>query len=79
VIAGVNAIGLFGVELGGIAWGIDRFGPPLGSAVVAALAPWIAPVEVSADPLELAVRIAAWTVAGVSLLVVVSRRCDVPG
>jgi hypothetical protein len=79
VIAGVNAIGLFGVELGGIAWGIDRFGPPLGSAVVAALAPWIAPAEVPADPLELAVRIAAWAVAGVSLLVVVSRRCDVPG
>jgi ABC-type transport system involved in multi-copper enzyme maturation permease subunit len=78
VIAGVNAIGLFGVELGGIAWGIDRFGPPLGSTVVAALAPWIAPVEVPADPLELAVRIAAWAVAGVSLLAVVFRRCDVP-
>jgi hypothetical protein len=78
VIAGVNAIGLFGVELGGIAWGIDRFGPPLGSAVVAALAPWIAPVEVPADPLELAVRIVAWAVAGVSLLAVVFRRCDVP-
>jgi hypothetical protein len=78
LIAGVNAIGLFGVELGGIAWGIDRFGPPLGSAVIAALAPWIAPVEVPADPLELAVRIAAWAVAGVSLLAVVFRRCDVP-
>lgn len=79
VIAGVNAIGLFGVQLGGVAWGIDRFGPPLGSAVVAALAPWIAPVEVPADPLVLAVRIAAWAVIGVSLLTVVFRRCDVPG
>ena len=78
VIAGVNAIGLSGVELGGVAWGIDRFGPPLGSAVVAALAPWIAPVEVPADPLELAVRIVAWAVAGVSLLAVVFRRCDIP-
>lgn len=79
VIAGINAIGLSGVELGGVAWGIDRFGPPLGSAVVAALAPWIAPVEVHADPLVLAVRIAAWAVAGVALLAVVFRRCDVPG
>jgi ABC-type transport system involved in multi-copper enzyme maturation permease subunit len=79
VIAGVNAIGLFGVQLGGLAWGIDHFGPPLGSAVVAALASWIAPVEVRADSLELAVRMAAWAVAGVSLLTVVFRRCDVPG
>jgi hypothetical protein len=78
VIAGVNAMGLFGVELGGIAWGIDRFGPPLGSAVVAALAPWIAPVAVPAEPVELAVRIAAWAVAAASLLVVVFRRRDIP-
>jgi len=78
-IAGINAIGLFGVELGGIAWGIDRFGPPLGSAVVAAVAPWIAPVEVPVDPVELAVRLVAWAVVGVSLLVVVFRRRDVSG
>jgi len=77
VIASVNAIGLFGVELGGIGWGIDRFGPPLGSAVVAALAAWIAPVEIPADPVELTVRIVAWAVAGVSLLVVVFRRRDI--
>jgi hypothetical protein len=79
VIAGINAIGLFGVELGGVAWGIDRFGPPLGSAVVAALVPWIAPAPVPVDPLELAIRIGAWAVAGVSLLAVVFRRCDIPG
>lgn len=78
-IAGVNAMGLFGVELGNVAWGIDRFGPPLGSAVVAALAPWIAPVEVPANSLALAVRLAAWAVAGASLLAVVFRRHDVPG
>jgi hypothetical protein len=79
VIAGVNAIGLFGVELGGVAWGIDRFGPPLGSAIVAAVAAWIEPVEVPVDFFELAVRIAAWAVAGASLLVVVFRRRDIPG
>jgi hypothetical protein len=79
VIAITNAIGLFGVELGGLAWAIDRFGPPLGSAVVAALAPWIAPVEVPGDPVELAIRIAAWAVGGVSLLLVVFRHRDIPG
>jgi len=78
-IAGINAIGLSGVELRGVFWGIDRFGPPLASSVVAALSPWVAPAPVSADPLELAVRIAAWAVAGVCLLAVVFRRCDIPG
>jgi hypothetical protein len=79
VIAGVNAVGLSGAELGGIAWGIDRFGPPLGSAVVAALAPWIEPAPVAAAPLELAIRMAAWAVVGVSLLSAAFRRCDIPG
>lgn len=79
VIASVNAISLFGVELGGIPWVVDRFGPPLGSAMVAALAPWIAPVTVPAAPFELAVRSVAWSVASVSLLVVAFRRCDVAG
>jgi len=78
IVSGVNAIGLFGVELGGVSWGIDRFGPPLASAIVRALAPWIAPARVPADAFELAVRSVAWAVASVSLLVVVFRRRDIP-
>jgi hypothetical protein len=77
-IAGINAIGLFGAELGGIAYVIDRFGPPLGSATVAAVAAWIAPVEVAANPMALAIRLAAWAVAGVCLLVVAFRGRDIP-
>ena len=78
IVSGVNAMGLFGVELGGVSWGIDRFGPPLASAIVRALAPWIAPARVPADAFELAVRSVAWAVASVSLLVVVFRRRDIP-
>jgi len=77
MIATVNAIGMFQVELGGVAWAIDRFGPPLGTSVATALAPWIAPAEISADPLEVSVRAAAWAVAGVALLVVSFRKQDI--
>jgi hypothetical protein len=76
-IAGVNAFALFGVELTGIAWVLDRFGPPLGSALIAAVSGWIAPAAVPVDPLEISIRTAAWAVAGVSLLVVAFRGRDI--
>lgn len=78
IIASVNAIGLSGVELGGIPWGIDRFGPPLGTAVAASLAPWVEPMEIPVNAVAVVVRSIAWGVAGVSLLIVVFRRRDVP-
>lgn len=77
IVAGVNAVGLFEVEFGGLAWAIDRFGPPLASSVVVVLASWIAPVTVQADAFELVLRIGVWAVASVALLVVVFRRQDV--
>jgi hypothetical protein len=77
VVAVVNAVGLSGVDIGGLVWGIDRFGPPLASAVVAALANWIAPAEVPVSAFELVVRMSAWAVAAVALLVVVFRRQDI--
>ena len=77
VIAGLNALALFGSELSGVAWALDRFGPPLGSALVAGVAGWIAPVAVPVDPLEIAIRSGAWAVAGISLLVVTFRGRDI--
>jgi len=78
IIATVNAIALSGVELGGIPWAIDRFGPPLGTALAATLAPWVEPVQLPVNSVGVVVRGVAWAVAGVSLLVVVFRRRDVP-
>jgi hypothetical protein len=77
LLATVNAIGLFYAELGGVAGAIDSFGPPIGSLVVTALAPWIAPVEVPTDPLAVSIRAVAWAVAGVALLVVSFRKQDI--
>jgi hypothetical protein len=77
VVAGVNAVGLFEVEFGGLAYAIDRFGPPLASSVVVVLARWIDPVTVQANAAELVLRIAVWAIASVGLLVGVFRRQDV--
>lgn len=77
MVATVNAVGLFRVELGGVAWAVDRFGPPLGSSIATALSPWIAPAGVTADPLEISIRAVAWVVVGIGLLVVGFRKQDI--
>jgi len=77
-IAVVNALSLFGTELSGVSLLLDRFGPPLGTSMVSAVAGWIAPAEVPADPVAIAIRAVAWAVAGVSLLVVCFRGRDIP-
>jgi ABC-type transport system involved in multi-copper enzyme maturation permease subunit len=76
-IATVNAIGLFGVELGGFVGLIDRFGPPLGSSVIAGVAAWIAPAQVPVDGLAVAIRAVAWAAAAMALLVVAFRSQDI--
>jgi hypothetical protein len=77
LVGTVNAVGMFRVELGGIPWAIDRFGPPLATSVITALSGWIAPVEIPADPLAVTVRAVAWAVAAIALLVVVFRSRDI--
>lgn len=76
-IAALNAWTLAGQQLGGLGGWVDRAGPPLASAMVVALRPWIAPTEVVGQPLELALRLAFWTVGSAALLVVVFRRIDI--
>lgn len=76
-VSAVNAFGLAGQTLEGVAGWIDRAGPPLSSAMVVALAPWIEPTQIVGEPIELGLRLALWTVGGVSLLVVVFRRTDI--
>jgi hypothetical protein len=73
----VNALALLGTELGGVVLAIDRFGPPLATAIAVPLGVWIEPAAIPADPLAVAVRSVAWAVAAVSLLVVVFRRVEV--
>ena len=75
-IALVNLLAQFGAELQGVHAAIDRFGPPLGSALVVVLAPWIQSVSVTGEPVALVLRLAVWAGAGLALLVLTFRRTD---
>lgn len=63
----VNGLSLAGHEPGGVLGLLDRFGPPLASAVVAAVSGWVPQLELSTDPAELVFRSVAW--AGAALVV----------
>jgi hypothetical protein len=75
-IALVNLLVQFGAELQGVNAVVDRVGPPLGSALVVVLAPWIQSVSVTGEPVALVLRLAAWAGAGLVLLVLTFRRTD---
>lgn len=73
----VNLLSQFGAHPGGLAGALDRFGPPLCTAIVVALAPWIEPVSVSGEPLAIAARLVLWAAGSAALLVVVFRRREI--
>ena len=70
-VAGVSLCNLlagFGVELTGLAGAVERVGPPLCGAVIAALAPWTGESVPVADSWVLLLRLAAWAVVSCALL-----------
>jgi hypothetical protein len=71
-----NTVSLFGGELTGIFAAVDRYGPPLCTALVLALAPWIEPVSPSAAAGETALLLALWTLGSVLLLRLAFRRME---
>ena len=64
----VNAFTLFGASLGRLGHILQHFTPPLCTAVVMALKPWIAPVDPEIDPPIMALKLAFWMVASVLIL-----------
>ena len=75
-IALVNAFGRVGADLGGWVGVIDGLGPPLATGMVVALRPWVAPLEVSADPLDALLRGAVWAAGSLVLVVAAFRRVE---
>jgi hypothetical protein len=75
-IAAINALAQFGTELTGVAGLVDRFGPPLATAMIVALGSWIEPTATRGEPLELALRSLVWAGASVLLLLRVFRRIE---
>jgi hypothetical protein len=78
-VAVVNAASLFGASLEGAAAALDRFGPPLATAMVVALEPWLDGARVDEAGALVTLRLLAWAVAGVGLLVALVRRVDLSG
>jgi len=75
-IALVNAFTLFGKSLGQLGDIVQQFAPPLCTAVVVALEPWITPVTPEVDPAIMALKLAFWTVASVSMLLAVFQKWE---
>lgn len=65
------------VEAGGFLGAIDRFGPPLFTAIAAAVAPWNPHVEAGNLFASAMGRLAIWAIAGVALLLAVFRRREI--
>ena len=59
-IAVVNLFSLFGATLGGTLLWIDRLGPPLATAMLVALAPWVETAGPQSEPLLPLLRLALW-------------------
>jgi hypothetical protein len=76
LVALANGIALAGGEPGGMLGVVDRFGPPLLSALAAALAPWLPQVDLELDAASLVFRLVAW--AGGSLVLLWAAFARVP-
>jgi len=74
-----NTLGLLGQGSEGLLGAVDRLGPPLLSAVVRALDPWIASVTVPGEPTTLALRLLAWAALGVVAPVLAFSRMEIRG
>ena len=77
VLSLLNLASVSGVELQGVYRLLDQLGPPLASSIALALAPWSGRVPHNADALGIALRLAAWAVGGVALLLLSFRRREI--
>ncbi|RIL00017.1 MAG: hypothetical protein DCC71_19390 [Proteobacteria bacterium] len=65
------------VEVGGLVGAMNRFGPPLFTAIAAAVSAWNPHVDAGDSWPHAMVRLAAWSVAGVALLLLRFRRREI--
>jgi hypothetical protein len=66
-----------GAEPGGVLGAIDRFGPPIGTAILAAVAPWNPHFEGAGELGDALLRLALWAGGGVTLLLIAFHRVEI--
>ena len=74
--ASVNLMTQLGVEMGGVALGVHRYGPPLATAILSALAPWLEAGAIAGDAIDVGLRLVVWAAGGVAVLVFAFRRVE---
>jgi ABC-type transport system involved in multi-copper enzyme maturation permease subunit len=57
---------------------LERFGPPLGTALLYALAPWFSASASAGEWTDVLMRLAVWAVGTSALLIVLFRRLELP-
>ena len=80
LVTGVTALNLAssaGIELSGMAYVVDRFGPPLGTALVQALGPWVGKPATPLGQGDTTLRLVLWATASVALLIAAFRRVEI--
>jgi ABC-type transport system involved in multi-copper enzyme maturation permease subunit len=75
-LAGANGFALTGAELGPVWGAVDRFGPPIGTAIALSAAEWVGR-ELPANPLLVALRLGLWAAFGPALLAFLFRRREI--
>jgi hypothetical protein len=75
-IAALQISSQLGMQLTGLVGVVERYGPPLVTAMLVALAPWIEPTAVQGAPLETAIRAFSWAGGGAVLLALAFRRVE---
>lgn len=73
----VDTLAAAGVPLGGWLAFVERYGPPLGTSVLAAVARWNPHVVGTAGAGDFALQLALWAVGSVALLVLAFRRVEI--
>ncbi len=76
-VALVNLSSMFGAELSGVAAAVDRFGPPLATAVFSALGPWYGQAPDPSWRMALSLRLVLWVAGSMGLLVLAFRREEI--
>lgn len=76
-VTGTNVAALVGVDLSGFWSVVERFGPPLGTAIALVAAEW-AGRALDASPLAVGARLALWAVFACALLAAAFQRRELP-
>jgi ABC-type transport system involved in multi-copper enzyme maturation permease subunit len=77
IVGSVATINMLGTQGGGFIGAIDRFGPPLASAILLALASWVDVQPEGAEVWNIGLRLVAWAAAGLAALVFAFRRMEI--